>query len=78
MEEIDRLTRLIDQILMLARAEAGQIRLTRAPVDLGELAGSLVEQLEPVAEARSVTLSVRGVGRRQSWLVTAAGFSECC
>ena len=49
-EEIDRLTRLIDQILTLARAESGQIRLTFAPVDLGELAASLVEQLEPVAQ----------------------------
>ena len=28
-EEIDRLTRLIDHILTLARAESGQIRLTR-------------------------------------------------
>jgi len=73
MEEIDRLTQLIDQILTLARAEAGQIRLTRAPVNLSELAGSLVEQLEPVAEARSVTLTCKAsdavivVGDR-SWL----------
>jgi heavy metal sensor kinase len=53
MEEIDHLTRLIDQILTLARAEAGQIHLTAAPVNLGELAGSLVNQLEPLAEARA-------------------------
>jgi heavy metal sensor kinase len=57
MEEIDRLTQLIDQILTLARAEAGQIRLTRAPVDLSALAHSLVEQLEPVADARSIALT---------------------
>jgi heavy metal sensor kinase len=56
MEEIDHLTRLIDQILTLARAEAGQIHLTAAPVDLGELAGSLVNQLEPLAEARAIEL----------------------
>ena len=56
MEEIDRLTRLIDQILTLARAEAGQIRLTRAPVNLTELAVSLVEQLEPMAAAKSIDL----------------------
>ena len=37
-EEIDRLTRLIDHILTLARAESGQIRLTMAPVDVGALA----------------------------------------
>src|SRR5688572_5265883 len=55
-EELDRLARLIDQILTLARAESGQIRLTFAPVDVGELAASLVEQLEPVAQARTIDL----------------------
>jgi two-component system OmpR family sensor kinase len=56
MEEIDRLTRLIDHILTLARAESGQIRLTNAPVNLTDLAASLVEQLEPIAAARSIAL----------------------
>jgi heavy metal sensor kinase len=56
MEEVDKLTRLIDQILTLARAESGQIRLTSASVNLSDLAGSLVEQLEPVAAARSIEL----------------------
>jgi heavy metal sensor kinase len=55
-EEIDRLTRLIDHILTLARAESGQIRLTFAPVNVSDLAASLVEQLEPVAQARSIDL----------------------
>jgi heavy metal sensor kinase len=56
-EEIDRLKRLIEQILTLARAEAGQIPLTFAPLDAGELAAALVEQLEPVAQARSIALT---------------------
>jgi heavy metal sensor kinase len=56
LEEIDKLKRLIDQILMLARAEAGEILLTPAAVDLRELAASLVEQLEPVAEAKRIVL----------------------
>ena len=55
-EEIDKLTRMIDQILTLARAESGQIRLALAPVDLGELAASLVEQLDAIAQAKSITL----------------------
>ncbi len=58
LEEIDRLTRLIDQILTLARAESGQIRIAMAPVDLGDLAVSIVDQLEPVAAAKSVALRV--------------------
>jgi heavy metal sensor kinase len=56
-EEIDRLKRLIEQILTLARAEAGQIPLTFAPLDAGELAASLVDQLEPVAQARGIALT---------------------
>jgi heavy metal sensor kinase len=55
-EDIDRLTRLIDHVLTLARAESGQIPLTFAAVDLGELAASLVDQLEPVAHARLIDL----------------------
>ena len=61
-EEIDRLKRLIEQILTLARAEAGQIPLTFAPLDAGELAASLVEQLEPVAQARGITLACQRDG----------------
>jgi heavy metal sensor kinase len=55
-EEIDRLTRLIDHVLTLARAEAGQIELAFERVDLSAMAETLVEQLEPVAEARAVAL----------------------
>ena len=55
-EDIDRLTRLIDHVLTLARAESGQIPLSFTAVDLGEMAHSIVDQLEPVANARSITL----------------------
>ena len=61
-EELDRLARLIDQILTLARAESGQIRLTFGPVDVGALAASLVEQLEPVAQARTIDLQCERSG----------------
>ena len=60
-EDIDRLTRLIDRVLTLARAESGQIALTFASVDLGELAESLVDQLEPVAHAHSIDLKCERV-----------------
>ena len=56
MEEIDRLTRLIDHILTLARAESGQIRLTKTAVNLADLTASIVEQFEPVAAAKSIEL----------------------
>jgi len=58
LEELDTLARLISQLLTLARAEAGQIPLQRAPVDLAQLAATLVDQVEAVAQAKGVTLTV--------------------
>jgi heavy metal sensor kinase len=57
LEEIDKLKRLIEQVLTLARAEAGEIKLEPAAVDLGRLAASLVDQLEAVAHAKGVALA---------------------
>jgi heavy metal sensor kinase len=67
-EELDKLKRLIDHVLTLARAESGQIHLRFSAVDVGELATFLVEQLEPVAQARGVNLACERSG---STLATA-------
>jgi heavy metal sensor kinase len=56
-EEYDRLTRLINQILTLARAEAGEITLSTAPVLLGRVAAAVTEQIEPVASIHHITLT---------------------
>jgi heavy metal sensor kinase len=56
LEELDKLKRLIDQLLTLARAESGQIPLSRERVDLGALATSVVEQVELVAQASGLEL----------------------
>ena len=58
LEELDKLKRLIDQILTLARAEAGEIQLRRERLDLAGLCASIVEQIEPVATAKGVALSI--------------------
>ncbi len=56
LEELDKLKRLIDQLLTLARAESGQIPLSREHVDLSALAMSVVEQVEAVAQANGLEL----------------------
>jgi signal transduction histidine kinase len=48
---------LIDQLLTLARAESGQIPLAHDRVELAPLVEDVVEQLEPVAQARGLTLA---------------------
>ena len=56
LEELDKLKRLIDQLLTLARAEAGEIPLARQPVELGPLIASVCEQVEAVAHAKGLGL----------------------
>ncbi len=52
------LTRLVDDLHELALAEAGQLRLERAPVDLAALARTAVGQFGPAAEAAGVRLAL--------------------
>ena len=73
-EELDRLKRLIDHILTLARAESGQIPLTFTRVDLSALAASLVDELEPVAQARSIEL--RSDGQPSVFVLGDAGWLQ--
>ncbi len=56
-DEFDRLTRLINQILTLARAEVGELPVAQDAVNLSGLAASVVDQIELVASARTITLT---------------------
>lgn len=58
LEEFDKLTHMINGLLTLARAEAGDIALAFQPVNLAALARLLAEQMEPVAGAKEVALRV--------------------
>jgi two-component system OmpR family sensor kinase len=54
--ESERLGRLINDLLALARADEGQVRFDRDPVHLDLLATDVVESLEPLAAERKMTL----------------------
>ncbi len=56
-EQCERLTALVNGLLLLARADAGEVDLRREPVDLAALAGDVVEMYEPLAEERGVILT---------------------
>jgi signal transduction histidine kinase len=58
LEEVDRLTRLVDTLLQLSRGDAGTVRLSRDVVDLGELARDVVYSLGLLAEERRQRLDV--------------------
>lgn len=50
-DEAERMGRMVDQLLSLARFDAGQVQMAREPVELGPLLTQCVEQLAPQAEA---------------------------
>lgn len=58
LEECGRMTRLTDQLLALAREDAGVAHGEREPVDLGELVGSVTEALRMVAEGKRLVMVV--------------------
>jgi heavy metal sensor kinase len=57
LEEVDKLTRLLAQLLTLARAEAGELSVAHGPVPLTALCRSVVDSLEPVAHAKGVSMT---------------------
>jgi len=60
LEEIDRMTHLVDTLLRLSHGDAGTIRLSRQPLDLGQLARGVASSLAILAEERTqrVTLDI--------------------
>jgi len=61
LEETDRLGRLVDSLLTLSRADAGQVKLKLERVDLAELAREVVKHLGVLAEEKRQFLSVEAI-----------------
>ncbi|MGQ0505900.1 MAG: sensor histidine kinase [Myxococcaceae bacterium] len=62
LEEADSLRTLVDSLLTLSRADAGQYPLDLQPVKLSELARNVANQLEVLAEEKGQTLVVETDG----------------
>jgi heavy metal sensor kinase len=60
LEEADRLTTLIDSLLLLSRADAGKVLLDRSPIGLCALAVEVVSDLEVLAEEKRQRLFAGG------------------
>ncbi len=56
-DQVDRMTRLVGGLLMLARTDGGALTPERAPVDVAEIVGAVAAQMRPLAEAKGLTLS---------------------
>lgn len=60
LEEVDRLTRLVESLLALSRADAGQIHLQRVDVSLLAVAREAVSKVEVLAEEKRQNLAIDG------------------
>src|SRR5438552_600920 len=58
LEEVDRLTHLVDTLLRLSHGDAGTVRLSREAIDLGQLTRDVVSSLGILAEERNQRLEV--------------------
>ena len=61
-EEIERLSRLTENLLTLARADAGQALVRREAVDVSSVAREVCRKLTPLSEQRKVPLSCDAPG----------------
>jgi heavy metal sensor kinase len=59
LEEVDRLTRLVESLLTLTRADSGKIQLTLETMDLGALAGNVIDQLRVLADEKQQDLTLQ-------------------
>ncbi|MEW6424407.1 MAG: ATP-binding protein [Bacillota bacterium] len=57
LEEVQRLRRLVDDLLDLGRMEAGRVKLKREPVNLALLARRVVDRFTPVAKEKGIVIS---------------------
>lgn len=55
-DEVQRLSRLIDDLRLLSLADSGQLSLALQPVDVRELTATVVTRLSPLAEVQQVKL----------------------
>ena len=59
-EEVDRMSRIVANLLTLARVDEGRLELLKTRVDLGAAIQEAVRPLQPLAAAKRLTLEVNG------------------
>jgi signal transduction histidine kinase len=66
-DNVERLTRMVSDLLDLTRIEAGKIELAHEAVDPGEMVAEATEGLRPLARARAIQLEVDVAGCPPIW-----------
>jgi heavy metal sensor kinase len=56
LEEVERLTKIVEDLLVISRLDAGEVQLESTLVDLGSMAAATVEQLHILADEKELQL----------------------
>jgi two-component system, sensor histidine kinase and response regulator len=59
---VERLTRMINDLLDLSRIEAGRVELALAPLSIAEVVSEIVDSLQPIGQAKSISIQRRHQG----------------
>ncbi len=62
LDEVERMSRIVESLLTLARIDEGSLELLREPVELRGLAAAVVGSMSSLASQRGVSVEVDGVG----------------
>lgn len=56
LEEVDRLTKIVESLLAISRLDAGEARMEREQVNMGELVATTADQMRLLAEDKNISL----------------------
>lgn len=62
LEQVSRVTAIMDNLLLLARADAGRLSVTAKPVEVCELVAEVAGDFEPADSSGAITIEVRAEG----------------
>jgi heavy metal sensor kinase len=62
LEETDRMSRIVESLLAISRLDAGEVKMDKTRLDLGELAASTGNEMVVLAEEKSIRLRMHTTG----------------
>ncbi len=69
LRELERTSEILENLLSLARADSGGVKIAHEPLDLCDVAREAAEEARPLAEAKQIHL--RRISRRLPWRLLA-------
>jgi heavy metal sensor kinase len=62
LEETSRMSRIVESLLAISRLDAGEVKIDKTRLDLGELASTTADEMRLLAEEKSIRLQTHAAG----------------